>query len=325
MKKPVKSIYLYSVAVFTAVQAVAEFGISAGGSANYKAGFRNRAQAQSYRSNFGAAAAGVDHYYDDGFNRVDNTGNQGNQTTLWGYQNAAQDNGGTLTMNSSRTVVNQQGSSASDSGIQPSLEIYWQDMLTDYEKWNFGLRVAWRWQRIELDGSGFYDTAIETVSDTYTYAGTLPSAPYDSGLIGATDVRMGDVPERSYRQRAGRSFRASREIESDLTALDLGPLVSYDIAKDLRIVFSVGGTLAWMSGDFSYRDDIYGSGSDNSNDWLIGFYYGADLQYLLTENWGVFAGCLQHRLEDFSQSTEGRSAELQFDDSYSFRFGVFLR
>src|SRR5688572_27916563 len=44
----------------------------------------------------GAAISGVDHFYDDSYVRVDQTGNAENVTSFWGYNNASQVSGGAL-------------------------------------------------------------------------------------------------------------------------------------------------------------------------------------------------------------------------------------
>ncbi|MEI8197467.1 MAG: hypothetical protein WCI73_16345, partial [Phycisphaerae bacterium] len=65
----------------------AEFGVSAGGAFNMKARFGSTADTLPRANDPGAAAAGTDHTYDDGYNRVDSSGNAGGLTTDWGYQN----------------------------------------------------------------------------------------------------------------------------------------------------------------------------------------------------------------------------------------------
>ncbi len=324
MKGKCKTAMVFCAVVLRAAAASAEFGVSAGSSFNYQSGFRTRAEPQRFARNPGGAVAGVDHFYDDGYNRVDNTGNERGLTSFWGYESAAQADAGLLTMNSSRSVIDQQRSSGSESELQTALEIYWQHDLTDNERWNGGVRVALRWQSIEIDDAGRYRTTIETISDAYSYNGTLPGAPFDGGFAGA-NFQISDTPQRTIAHRPGGRIHASRDLDADLTALDLGPTLSFNFTENLRIVLCAGGTLGWINSDFSYRDAPDSAGSDRADEWLLGVFAGADLQYRLTESWGIFAGAAHSRLEDFSQSSNGRSAELQFDNSYTLRTGLFYR
>ena len=43
------------------------------------------------------------------------------------------------------------------------------------------------------------------------------------------------------------------------------------------------------------------------------------------EQWEILGGAAYTRLEDFEQTTDGRSSELQLDDSYTLRAGIFLQ
>jgi hypothetical protein len=310
--------------LFFCLTARAEFGVSAGASFNYKANFRNVAESQGSATDPGAAVAGVDHFYDDGYNRVDSSGNAGNQTTYWGYQNASQDNGGSITMNSAQTIIDAQSSSGEQNEAQPALEIYWQQDLTENDRWNVGLRAALRWQRIELDSRAAYTTTTETISDTYGYTGIPPGAPFDGSFSGPNFL-LGDTPSRVTSYAPGASFSAQRSIDANLFGFDFGPTLSLTLTEKLRLTASVGGTVAWIHSDFSYRDGTFSSGSDTKEDWLLGAYAGADLQYQVGEHWGVFAGAAYTRLQSFDQQAGGRSAELEFGDSYTLRSGLFFQ
>ena len=92
----------------------AEFGVSAGGAFNAKARFGSTADVLPFANDPGAATPGTDHNYDDGYNRVDSSGNAGGMTSDWGYQNGSQYNAvnGTIRMNSAQTTINPAASSA---------------------------------------------------------------------------------------------------------------------------------------------------------------------------------------------------------------------
>lgn len=302
----------------------AEFGVSAGASFNYKADFRTRAAAQARRSNPGAAAAGGDHFYDDGYNRVDSSGNAWDQTSYWGYQSAAQDNGDSITMNSAQTVSDAQTSTERENELQPGFEIYWQQDFTENERWNFGARAALRWQRIEIDNHATYNTRIETISDTYSYSGIPPGAPFN-GSFGGPNFLLSDVPVRNMSAVAGPNIRATRSLDANLFGFDFGPTISLTMTKNLQLTASAGGTVAFINSEFSYNDGGMASGSDTKNDWLPGGYASADLQYLIGERWGIFAGAAYTMLENFDQQTNGRSAKLHVGNSYTLRSGFFYR
>ncbi|MEI6647522.1 MAG: hypothetical protein WCP12_15905, partial [bacterium] len=305
----------------------AELGVSAGASFNYKAKFHSAAAVQSRAKDPGADAADTDHYYDDGFNRTDSSSKDAGviDTTFWGYDDKVKqydplgDGGhGTITMNSSRTTIDAGSSSEMDEDMQPALEVYWRTDLTENERWNFGVRAALRWQNIRLNNSVRYGTTIDTISDTYLLNdSTPPGTPFSGVEDGWGYASLGDIPDRAETSAAGPSVLATRKLNANLFALDVGPTASLNIIKDLSVVASAGGTVAWMQSDFSYSDGDLASGSSSDGKCLFGVYAGMDLQYKFTERWGVFAGASYNLLQDFDQQADGRSAELQFGNSYT--------
>lgn len=324
MKVQIKTIAIFLAAVGITASVQAEFGVSGSASFNYKANFRSRPVPQARRSNPGAAAAGADHFYDDGYNRVDSSDNAWDQTSYWGYESAAQDNGSGITMNSAQSSIDSQRSSERENELQPGVEIYWQQNLSSGERWNYGVRAALWWQRIEIDHRAAYNTTITTLSDTYSYDGIPPSAPFN-GSFGGPNFLLSDIPTRSTSAAAGPSILASRSLDADLFGFDFGPTLSLTLTRRLQLTTSAGGTIAFIDSDFSYNDGGLASGSDTQTDWLPGFYASTDLQYLIGERWGIFAGAAYNWLDNFDQHSGGRSAELQFDGSYTVRSGFFYR
>lgn len=311
----------------------AEFGASAGASFNYKAKFHSAMAIQPRAFNPGAPTADTDHYYDDGYNRTDSASTTPGvfDTTFWGYQDASQydplgDSGnGTIKMNSSQTTINEVSSSDTQEDAQPAMEVYWQTDLTQNERWNVGVRVALRWQSIEFDNHATYGTTIDTISDTYSLNGISPPGPFSGVLDGWGYAWLSDIPVRSTSTAAGPSVVATRKLDANLFGCDAGPTLAVNVTKKLRAVLSAGGTVAWMQSEFSYSDGALASGSSTDGKCLLGAYLGADVQYQIGKRWGVFAGAAFTKLQDFDQQVDGRSAELQFGESYTLRTGVFFR
>lgn len=308
----------------------AEFGVSAG-VARYKADFRSAPFALPRASDPGNPSAGTDHLYDDGFNRVDSSGNCDHLTSYWGYRDASQfdplgDLGyGTITMNSSQTLIDAGSSSAWQDATVPSLEVYWQQDLAEYAPWTFGFRTALRWQRLALDSRAFFSTTITTISDTYALGGIIPpGAPFDGSWAGPNGL-LGDLPTRTESAVAGPAMLAQRTLDANLLSLDLGPSLAVDLSGRLCAVLSAGVTVAWVQSEFAYRDGPWASGSVTDRQWLCGSYAGADLQYRLGAHWGLFGGAAYSKLADFSQQSHGRSAALQFDHGLTFRTGLFFQ
>jgi hypothetical protein len=306
--------------------ASAELGVSAGASFNYKAKFRSAPATQLRANDPGDPVGGTDHFYDDGYNRVDISENDGSETWYWGYENASQHVNDTITMNSSRTTIDAGSSSERQEDVQPALEVYWQTDLTENKRWNFGVRAALRWQNIRINNRVLYGTTVDTISDTYSHGTGLliPDAPYEGSYAGPGIV-LGDTPNRDTSSAAGPQVLATRKLNANLFGLDVGPTASLNIIENLSVAASAGGTVAWMQSSFSYSDGDLASGGSTDGKCLLGVYTGIDLRYKFSERWGVFAGAAYSLLQDFDQKTDGRSAELQFGASYTVRAGIFFQ
>jgi hypothetical protein len=334
MKKPLKKATILFVTGCLAGLVRAEFGVSAGASFNYKANFKSSAITLPRAFDPGTTAAGTDHFYDDGYNRVDSSGNLGGQTTYWGYQDSVSqynplgDGGnGTITMNSSQTTLAAGSSSEDQSELQPAMEVYWQQDLTENKKWNLGVRVASRWQRIELANRALSGTTYTRISDTYSLGGSpVPADPYSGPFSGWPLTTLDDSPlTRTLSSGIGPAISTTRKLDANIFALDVGPTASLNIIDNLSAAASAGGTVAWIQSDFSYSDGTLASGNSSDGKCLFGAYVGIDLRYKFSERWGVFAGAAYNLLQDFYQEAEGRSAELQFGNSYTVRAGIFFQ
>jgi hypothetical protein len=314
------------ISAHLAAAAYAEFGVGAGAAFNYKASFQSEAVVQTpWENDPGEAVSGVDHFYDDGYNRVDSSGNFGNETTFWRYQNPAQDDGaGSITMSSARSIITADDSSSTQDEAQPVVELYWRTELTENDAWNIGLRTALRWQRIEFEESYQNSTITETTSDSYSYTGIPPGAPYEGSLNGPGFL-LGDIPTRTISTAADGAVSFTRDLDADVVGLDIGPTLSWTFARKLRAVLSVGGTAAWINSEFSFSDGAVSSGSTTDDEWLFGGYAGADLQYQASDRWGLFAGVSYYLLQDFDQEVDGHTADLQMGGVFGLRVGAFFQ
>lgn len=302
----------------------AEFGVGVGASFNAKASFKSDPVFLPFTNDPGAAVSGIDHFYDDGYNRVDSSGNLGNETYYWGYQNTSQNDGNSITMNSTRGAINGADSSVSQDGAQPTIEFYWRKELVENDGWNIGIRTALRWQRIEAEASSVSSTITQTTSDSYSYTRIPPGAPFNGSYTGPNFL-LGDTPVRNVTTGTDATVTSSRSLEANLVGLDIGPTITWEFAEKMRAVFSGGGTLAWINSEFSYADGSLVSGSSTENTLLFGLYAGADLQYQTAERWGLFVGANYSMLSNFDQQVDGQNAELQLNDLLNFRIGIYFQ
>ncbi len=330
MDMPARIVLVLAVVAGLAGLDRAEFGFGVDAT-SYRANFSSAASPAPWRHDPGAAVAGVDHEYDDGFNRVDSSGNPGNTTTYWGYQNweqydpAGDGGNGTITMQSTRTVLNAGRSSAWQDGPPAGLTAYWQQELAGEGACVLGLRAALRWQHITVDERSGYGSTLATVADRYTLGGVLLfGAPYEGSASGPGKV-LGDDPVRTESSVAGPSVQVRRALAGERVAMDLGPTLSLDLSERVRVVFLLGVTTVWLQSRFTYADGDWDRGSTTDQDWLVGGVAGLDLQYRLGANWGGFGGASASALQDFKQQLNGHAARVQLDSGVAVRAGLFFQ
>lgn len=324
MNKTIKYLAMIVLAITPALQA--EVGLNLGYSANYKATFTGPAVTLN-ATDFGAATGGIDHEYEDGFNRVDSSGNFNDETTYWGYENDSQYDESTklLTLSSRRSTIGSYQTQGTQTASQPAIEAYWSRSLTQQQRWNIGLRAAIRWQRIELDHRTRLNRSVERISDSYEFLGeNIIGAPFYGSYEG-TNAMFRAIPSRTITPLAQDSVIVRQDIDAHLFALDFGQTFDLHLNDRIDLSLTAGGTIAWMTSEFSYSGGLDGSGSDTAEDFLLGEYVGLDLKYQATEHWGLSAGIAYTLLQDFDQRADQHTAELTFRDVYQTRIGIFYR
>jgi hypothetical protein len=321
-----KAVLILVLAAGGAGWARGEFGFGVDATV-YRAKFRSDASPAPWAHDPGAPVAGASHEYDDGFNRVDSSGNDGGMTTYWGYQNSSQYDpagDGTITMNSTRTILDAGRSSEGADGVPAGVVAYWQEALIGEGNCGLGFRLALHWQHISVEERTAYRSTLATISDTYALEGVLPpGAPFEGSFAGPNWV-LGDAPTRVESSAAGPLIPVYRALSGDRVALDLGPTFSLDLSEQVRVVFLLGVTTVWMQSRLSYRDGTWADGSATEQKWLAGGVAGMDLQCRLGELWGAFAGVAASKVPDFTQRVEGHTARMPLE-GVTMRAGLFFQ
>src|SRR5881394_2664502 len=126
----------------------------------------------------GRAMSGIDHFYDDGYARVDSTHSGAGLTWFWGYKNASQvmpDD--TLAMHS--TSVMPIRSKAGEDDVQHGFEVAYNRELGRSEKrgWSWGLEAAFGWTDIDIEDHSPLTGGLRNLTDSYNIGGYDPHQP----------------------------------------------------------------------------------------------------------------------------------------------------
>lgn len=274
-----------------------------------------------------ATGGGLNRNYNDGFVHVDSSGNAGGQTWNWGYQNASQVSGNTLTMHSASAAVNDTLDQNNDP--QPGFDLaYGRDLGTVLGgKW--GLQAAFDFTAVSIHSSQPVSGSGTLVSDAYSLNGaTAPSAPY-AGSYNGPGPLLGDSPTRTTTTEPV-LITGNRTLDAQVYALRAGPYYEFDFSR--HWAGRLGGGLALAVADLQYSFDetiIYGSGqvvnnsgSSSGADFQAGGYVEGKLLYALSPRWSLYAGAQYEYLGTFSHNTGNEQAQLDLSSAVNVLFGV---
>lgn len=297
-----------------------------------------------------AGAAGVnnqrtpngDRYnYDDGYVLTDNSGNAGNQTWYWGYNNSSQVGAsGADTIDFHRSTASGiPGASTGDDSPYVGCEVTYDYELgvQDYGGKNhplrYGIEAAVNFMPINFNSGGTYNSSATTQTDTYGYTTgtTPPGAPYQGNYNGPGFLLNSQRLNSSVVTTPGATVDAHQSFDSNLWGFRLGPYLESPLTEKLSLHASGGLAVGILDASASWKETItlpsgggtsttHGGGSDT--DVLWGYYIGADLVYRFNDRWGLDVGVQYQDLGTYSHNFGGRVAELDLSRSLFVQAGI---
>ncbi len=280
-----------------------------------------------------AGVPAVDHFYDDGYVRVDQTGNAQGYTSFWGYNSASQYDPAThtLAMHSSTSFATSQSSKESDDPY-------------------VGLEVAyslspWRWTQTRLGfeiGFGYLPINIKDneqapgIVDRATYSFdtgniVLPTPPYNGGPsgIGPTIHDVATIVNAHNLDRA--TIGGSRTLDVSLLTLRLGPTFYWDLSQYFGLSIGAGGAVGIVPGDLKFDETItdlldgstaHNQGKVSSTQVTYGGYVGAALMWHLVAHGDVYLGAQFMPMASTTFQAQGREAKLNLDGQVYISAGL---
>ena len=283
--------------------------------------------------------------YDNGYVLTDISGNAGNQTWYWGYDNSSQVNPGNHTIAFDRTSLTSLpavGGAVKDDSPKLGAELAYNYELGFKENWHqlrYGLELAVNWMPVTLNNNGLYNATFSRFSDTYSYTpGTTPPGygvgselPYQGSFEGPNFVI--NVPPVSSVSTlvSGGTFLVQQHFDANLWGFRLGPYLEMPLSKRWSLHLSGGLAVGLLNGDASWREKLtspdgsagitkQGGGSDMELLW--GYYVGLQAAYQFNNRWGLEAGVQFQDLGLYDHNFGGRSVELDLSKSIFLHAGI---
>jgi hypothetical protein len=319
------------------------FGLNVKGRFKSGLGGANSAFALPFASNR-RTPNGDPYNYDDGYVLTDISGNAGNQTWYWGYDNSSQVNFANNTISFDRTSmanVPNVGDSADDDSSRLGAEITYNYEIGKKDKWHqlrYGVELAANWMPITLDSHGSYSVARMLQTDTYGYTpGTTPPGygepselPYEGTFQGPNFV-LNVPPISSMTTLPSGQFIVQQHFDGNLWGFRLGPYLELPLSKRWSLHLSGGLAVGLLDGDASWRENLAvpglaqpitesGGGSDTKLLW--GYYIGLQAAYQFNNRWGLEAGVQFQDLGIYHHNFDGSKVELDLSKSIFVHAGV---
>lgn len=283
-------------------------------------------------TDIGGTGSALNHFYDDGYVRVDESGNYGGQTWYWGYVNSSQISGNNILFHSSSASVGASRDVTDDPQYGVEL-VYNHDIgpLGSGSKCRWGMEVAFGWNGVDIRDNKTLHADLNRVTDAYAFApGTTPPAAPFNGPFTGPSFTISDTPTRSFATiPGGATVTGFRDLQADVFAGRIGPYFEFPLSSKVQLTLSGGLAVAALYSEFSYRERIsYGanstvrSASRTDGDALYGGFASANLNYKFDDRWNATIGAQFESLGTRSHSAGGHSYELDLRKSVYITFGL---
>jgi hypothetical protein len=254
----------------------------------------------------------------------------------WGYNIANQYNSDANTIS-----FHQPSSTPSPSDVTsmrakpyPGVELTYDRELLKKENWHnlrIGLEAAANYMRISLkDNSSYVGVPASTTVYQLPPGTTAPPAGYQGSFDGVPDG--GTLLE--YPGTPGPDSTVSVVMQdhfnADLWGGRLGPYVDLPLSKSFDLRLSGGLAVGFLNGRESWQETIMpvggnpvpSSGGGRNSRVLWGFFAGLNLDWQMSQHWGLDGAVQFQDLGKYNHSFQGRSVELDLNRSLFVELGV---
>jgi hypothetical protein len=280
----------------------------------------------------------VDRFYDNGYVRVDVSGNAGGQTTWWKFDEALGATydglpGGAVTLTSTRSPAQGSAFSGKDDP-QFGLDFGYARRLIrigdDGNPWMIiGLEAGFTWLDLVMRNNA-------SVSGTATTADTFHLAPGNVVLGSSFEGNyLGDPPGPLLGTAPTRSLTAGTSsvmntLDGQIWGFKVGPVFEIMLGSRASLALSGGLAVAGVDADYNWSEALtIGAGpasttlgNNGISQWNVGGYVKGELAMALGNGWSAQAGIQYANIGQF-QTVAGRySAQLDLRDTLLVTVGL---
>jgi len=273
------------------------------------------------------AAGGGDHIYDDGYVKVDQTGNAGGYTSYWGYNSPSQYDpvAHTLTLHSAQSFTYNGNSSGKDDPYL-GLDAAYGGQLFRWGQAQIGWELGFAFLPISIQGSHQSPSVLNRTVQTFDTGGiVVPTAPYNGGPSGLGPL-IQDNASNSQTDTVPGTVNVTSTLDADLYNIRLGPTATWQFGGRWTLEASAGFAAGIVAADCHFAESIVladgshagGNARIGATDFVYGGYAAAMLAYRIEKQGDIYIGAQFMPMGDALVSGAGRQARLDLGE------GVYL-
>lgn len=295
-------------------------------------------------NNSGALVPGVNRTYDDGFVKVDISGNAGGTTWNWGYDTAGQFTAAdpaapflgasSLAFHSVSSLADGQTRGSRDR-MTPGFELVYEEVLgrwhmSEKRRANIGVLISFGYMRLGQQDSGSLAGLVGLTTDKYATGAVLPPlAPY-AGSFGAAGPLIPDVPADRALTAVAATGTVNNKLEGSLYGFNIGPFIEIPLHDKVSLTLGGGLGVVYASTTYSFTETVVvpavvtatRSGRVSADDWLFTAVAKANLYVALSEAWSWELGLAYQYAGSSRSSVQGKSSNVKLDGIMSVNTGL---
>ena len=216
----------------------------------------------------------------------------------------------------------------------PGVELTYDRELVKKEDWHnlrIGLEAAANYMRISLKDNSSYVGVPASTTVYHLAPGITPPPP---GQPGVFDGGSGGEVALDYPGAPGPDTTTSVVMQdhfnADLWGGRLGPYVDLPLSKSFDLRLSGGLAVGFLNGRESWQETIMpaggspvlSSGGGRNSRVLWGYFVGLNLDWQMSQHWGLDGAVQFQDIGKYNHSFQGRSVEVDLNRSLFVELGI---
>lgn len=298
---------------------------------NFKGQF-STSGSSSGSSNPGGGGSGLDHVYDDGYVKLDASGNNGGLTWNWGYQNAEQWQGTKLNFHSVQsyeTTAGGGGGGSVDGDAEVGMELAYGGKITRLWGGSLGWEFGFGWMPIEIENKLSGSANVTRLVHQYEVGSILlPQAPYQGSFNGPGPT-ISDFADELDPETVGADISGSQKLDLNLYSFRLGPTMQWQLHQRVSVLASVGAAFGIVGGGLKYNETLVFedgtsnvSGKSSDTEFVYGGYIAGTFLFHIERNGDVYLGVQYMPMSSATFSGNGHEGKLDLTGALYISAGV---